>query len=239
MSSRIHVPLDGSELAERAMPIAIRLAAEAEGEVLMVRALVPERVLIPDALSGYGLLWPDRPQEDAQKEARNAMLRLRECAPKGVRTRFQLTDGGAAESILESAVDNRADLIVMSSHGYSGVTRLMLGSVAEKVLHAAPCPVLVLRGKLDLTRILVPLDGSALAERALRSTLDLAEMMGASVTLLRAIQPVPLTDLDTIRKYTQAMAKELRVCGLFEQRSVLRIPCPHKSLNGGPNLIFH
>lgn len=236
MFSRILVPLDGSELAERAMPIAIRLAAEAEGEVLMVRALVPERVLIPDALSGYGLLWPDRPQEDAQREARASMLRLRESAPKGVRTRFQLIDGGAAESILEAAVDDKADLIVMSSHGYSGVTRLVLGSVAEKVLHAAPCPVLVLRGKLDLTRILVPLDGSALAERALRSTLDFAETVGASVTLLRAIQPVPLTDLETLnqaerglgQRYTEELIREAQDYLDFTARTNAR---PHVEMH--------
>ena len=62
MYSRILVPLDDSHLAADRLPTAFALATQAEGEVLMVRALVPERVLVPDALSGYGLLWPDRPQ---------------------------------------------------------------------------------------------------------------------------------------------------------------------------------
>ncbi len=230
MFSKILVPLDGSELAERALQTAYALATQSEGEVLLVRALVPERVLVPDALSGYGLLWPERPQDEAQRDARAAMLRLREHAPKGVRTRFQLLDGNAAESIVEAAADNKCDLIVMSSHGYSGMTRWVLGSVAEKVLHAAPCPVLVLRGKLDLTRLLVPLDGSMLAERALRPTLDLAEATGGAVTLLRAVQPVPLTDIETLnqaerglgQRYTEELIREAQDYLDFTARTYAR-----------------
>lgn len=216
MYTKILVPLDGSELADRALPTAFALATQSEGEVLMVRALVPERVLVPDALSGYGLLWPDRPHDEATREARESMLKNRDKAPRGVRTRFQLLEGNAAEAIVESAVDNKCDLIVMSSHGYSGMTRWVLGSVAEKVLHAAPCPVLVMRGKLDLSRLLVPLDGSQLAERALRPALDLAEALGGSVTLLRAVQPVPLTDIENLnqaerglgQRYTEELIRE-------------------------------
>lgn len=230
MYSRILVPLDGSELAERALPTAYALAAQSEGEVLMVRAVIPEHVLVPDALSGYGLFWPDRPAEQAHDEARAAMLKVRESAPKGVRTRFQLLDGGAAESILDAAVDNKCDLIVMSSHGYSGMTRWVLGSVAEKVLHSAPCPVLVLRGRLDLSRILVPLDGSPLAENALPPTLDLAEALGASVTLLRAVQPLPLTDIETLndaerglgQRYTEELIREAQDYLDFTERTHTR-----------------
>jgi len=99
--------------------------------------------------------------------------------------------------------DIHCDLIVMSSHGYSGVTRWMLGSVAEKVLRKAPCPVLVIRSSRPIWRVLVPLDGSPLAEAALQPALAVAAGLGAEVTLLRAIgapEAEVLKQLDKVEK---------------------------------------
>jgi nucleotide-binding universal stress UspA family protein len=216
MYNKILVPLDGSELAERALPLAFQLVQQSEGEVVLVRALTPDRVLVPDALSGYGLLWPEKPLEDARAEARTYLNHWRSKAPGGARVRYVLAEGSAAETIAETAVEEKADLIVMSSHGYSGLTRWMLGSVAERVLHAAHCPVLVIRGDLRIQHILLPLDGSELSERALRPTLDVAEVWGAKVTLLRAIRTVPLTDIEALntaerglgQRYTEELVRE-------------------------------
>ncbi len=80
-----------------------------------------------------------------------------------------------------------ADLIVMSTHGYSGVTRWVMGSVTEKVLRAAQVPVFVVRGQTDIRKLLVPLDGSQLSEKAIEPALQIARALGAQVTLLQAV----------------------------------------------------
>jgi len=76
----------------------------------------------------------------------------------------------------------------MSSHGRSGLERWALGSVTERVLREAPCPVFVARDPGPIRRILVPLDRSDLAEQALAPALEIARLLGASVTLLHVEQ---------------------------------------------------
>jgi nucleotide-binding universal stress UspA family protein len=103
-----------------------------------------------------------------------------------------------AEVIMDTAAAEKADLIVMSSHGYSGITRWVLGSVAERVLGGAPCPVLVIRSPKPLQHVLIPLDGSSLSEQALAPGLAVAASLGAEVTLLRA---VPRAEAGEIREF--------------------------------------
>ena len=79
---------------------------------------------------------------------------------------IEVRRGDVAEAVAEAAAEHGADLIVMSSHGYSGFTRWLLGSVAEKALRIAPCPVLVVRSPEPLRHMLIPLDGSPLSEVA-------------------------------------------------------------------------
>jgi nucleotide-binding universal stress UspA family protein len=98
----------------------------------------------------------------------------------------------ANEEVLDSILElgKRHDVIVMSTHGYSGLTRLMMGSVTERVLAAAECPVLVIRSTKPIQRILVPLDGSALAETAVAPALEAAVCFKAAVTLFRVVDEV-------------------------------------------------
>ena len=217
MFNKILVPLDGSELAERALEPAFALARQAEGEVLLVRASAPERILIPDlhTSGGYGLLWPDQSLERAEEEAAEYLKSLRAVrAPRDLPVRAQVFEGAVAEVIVDTAVAEKAGLIVMSSHGYSGITRWVLGSVAERVLGGAPCPVLVIRSPRPLRHVLIPLDGSRLSERAVAPGLALAAGLGAEVTLFRAI---PKVDVQEMRQLDQAehglgwrLAEEIR-----------------------------
>ena len=96
-------------------------------------------------------------------------------------------DGDPASAILDMAEQKMADIIVMSSHGYSGLTRWLLGSVAEKVLRGAACPVLVVRSPQAIRRVLIPLDGSDLSSHVLAPAIAAAQGLGASVTLLRVV----------------------------------------------------
>jgi len=119
-------------------------------------------------------------------------------------------EGGVAESIVEVAASERADLIVMSSHGYSGVTRWVLGSIAERVLHSAPCPALVMRSPEPLGHLLLPLDGSDLSERVLEPALGLAAGLGARVTLLRAVPSVADAEKDRLEALERGLGERLK-----------------------------
>ena len=71
--------------------------------------------------------------------------------------------GDVAGNIIDLAAEEKADLIVMTTHGYSGITRWMLGSITERVLRDAPCPVLVIRCAGQLKNVLITLDGSSIS----------------------------------------------------------------------------
>jgi nucleotide-binding universal stress UspA family protein len=112
-----------------------------------------------------------------------------------VALRTEVISGDEASVIVDTAASENVDLIVMSTHGYSGLTRWMLGSITEKVLRAAPCPVLVVRSLDPISRILITLDGSELAEYSIEPGLEIARRLDGEVTLLRvehAPAPSPL-----------------------------------------------
>jgi nucleotide-binding universal stress UspA family protein len=101
-----------------------------------------------------------------------------------------------ARAVVDAARYNGADLIVMSTHGRGGLSRLLLGSVAESVVRTAPAPVLLVRGALTWTpgsigRILVPLDGSELSEAVLSFVTRLAGPFDFAIDLLRVVEPPP------------------------------------------------
>jgi nucleotide-binding universal stress UspA family protein len=106
---------------------------------------------------------------------------------------YSVRTGHPAEVIIEAAESDRDTLIAMATHGRSGIRRWLLGSVAEKVLHGAENDVLLIRAMqpvesrraLQLERLVVPLDGSELAEKALPCALALAKKMNLEVVLLR------------------------------------------------------
>lgn len=192
MFDQILVSLDGSELAERALAPAFALGQRQQGQVFLLRVAV----LVPNTyLAGfYGRLWPEQAVEPDREVAVEYLNTIRTRAPAPPRVRNQVLEYGVAEPILDVAAAEGADLIVMSSHGYSGITRWILGSVAEKVLSGAPCPVLVVRSAEPVHRVLIPLDGSELSEQALEPGLAVAAGLGCKVTLLRAVPRVTAGD---------------------------------------------
>jgi nucleotide-binding universal stress UspA family protein len=107
--------------------------------------------------------------------------------------------GDASTTIVDQALTTRADLIVIGTHGRRGFKRLLLGSVAETVLHEAPCPVLTVSPHTEAAtsdvvtfkRILCPIDFSPSALQALGFALDLARQAGGLVTLLHVVELLP------------------------------------------------
>lgn len=215
MFQRIVVPLDGSDLSERALAPALELARQSGSEVTLLRVPAMETMLAPDpvGLGGFAVLWPDQALDQCRKEAREYLRSIREARSEaGFTLKAEVIDGEVASTILDTASRMRADLIVMSTHGYSGIARWVMGSVTEKVLQDAPCPVWVLRTDELPRRILIPLDGSPLAEQALAPGLELAARLRAETLLMRVvpeIEPEKYRDLEEIEQgFGRRLAEE-------------------------------
>jgi nucleotide-binding universal stress UspA family protein len=196
MFKRVLVPLDGSELAERALEPALAVARASNAELLLLS--VPSyHQIIPPAATGYGMVTTDQIIDLGQNDAKNYLAALRrEARCSDCRIRTMVVAGDVAGCIVDTAADEQVDLIIMTTHGYSGFTRWMLGSITERVLRGAPCPVLVVREAIPLCKALINLDGSLVAEKALEPGLALARILGCQVTLLRADQGEDLSSVE-------------------------------------------
>jgi nucleotide-binding universal stress UspA family protein len=193
MLQMIVVPLDGSSRAEQAILVAARLAHATGGTLVFVEVANPYAAYAPYMMAPAP---PDTSYDDAMAYLRSVTLRP-EVENLSVVT--EVRTGSTAEAILTAAREHQAALVVMSSHGRSGLTRWVLGSVAQKVARHADIPVLILRGESPALlapategaprQVLVPLDGSALSEAALQPAVALAAALDGlvSVRLLRVI----------------------------------------------------
>jgi nucleotide-binding universal stress UspA family protein len=148
MSRRVLHPTDFSKASTPAFTRAIAEARDNRGELLLVHVLAP---VIPMAGAGEGYLAPsvyEQMSKSARAWAQKQMDRLLAKAKAArVRARGMLLEGVAHEQIARTAKRQRADLIVIGTHGRTGVARFFLGSVAARVAAAAPCPVLTVRGR--------------------------------------------------------------------------------------------
>lgn len=189
MYERILVPLDGSDLAEIALPYA-REISECLGSEIHMLGVCDEPRLPERLLTAY--------VERLVEGFHNS----------GLRAKSVVICGPAAESIMDYGEQNHMDLILMTTHGRSGFSRVSLGSVAEKVMHAGKLPLLLINAKLAelpveerraFHRILLPLDGSALGESALPHVEELARRVHARVILLSVVSP-PFT-MFTVQEY--------------------------------------
>lgn len=199
----ILVPLDGSELAAKALAPAAQIAramAQGAGPESQPVRLVLLRVVSPMALlAADPILYDEMVRmsvDEAQAYLNTAALTLGDVPGEVERV---AVSGSPADAIVQYAEEHGVDLIVMSTHGRTGSSRWVYGSVAEKVMHHAPCATAIIRahvsvGMFQNKKILVPLDGSDLAERALQPALALAEAVQANVLLLRMVagrEPLP------------------------------------------------
>jgi len=135
---RIMVPFDGSDLARCALPHAVAMARSARAELVVLQAIAP-RTEYPD------LLLMQRNQ--AVQALRTLATELRQQQVKVVPI-VAVDHTDAAEAIAAEAERRQVDLIVMATHGYGGWQRWMIGSVADKVLHAALTPILLVRAPM-------------------------------------------------------------------------------------------
>jgi nucleotide-binding universal stress UspA family protein len=189
------VPLDGSTTAERSLAHAALLARLLDAEVLLAR--VPETTIVP-VMSGA--VWiTEEVATDAAAENAGAYLDEAAARPEldGLRVATTLPPHPVANGLLQAIDDRDVDLVVMTTHGYSGFRRWVFGSVADKIVCHAPVDVFLIRedeGTVPpeprLETILVPLDSSALAEAALPAASELAHRSGGRLVLVQ-IPTVP------------------------------------------------
>ncbi|HEY8291508.1 MAG TPA: universal stress protein [Thermomicrobiales bacterium] len=184
MFKRIVVPLDGSALAASAVPVAVALAQRTDAAIALVRVVdlsdeIRETVSAADRVR----------REDARTDLAAAAVRLRD--DDHVPATIAIRQGNPVGNIIALAGDVEGDLICMATHGRSGLRRVIIGSVAERVLHDALVPILLVRPGVTLpadtahTAIMVPLDGSERAELSLPYAINLAQVFGAALELVR------------------------------------------------------
>jgi nucleotide-binding universal stress UspA family protein len=141
MFTRIVATTDFSESAEQSWRVAIELARVHRAELILLHVFV-ELPLYADVPAATVLEVYEEQRRWVQDELD---ARVRPVAAEGVTARVRLETGQTAETITRVAEEERADLVVAGTHGRSGLDRVFVGSVAERVVRTAPCPVLVVR----------------------------------------------------------------------------------------------
>ena len=180
---KVLVPVDGSELGDKILDQVRRILLREDATVLLLRVIPPHA-------------GENARQEQERLDAALAHVeRLRNrLAEQGVDARSLVLRGDPAEVILHCAKAQKPALVAMATHGRSGPSRWVRGSVAERVLRGCPAPLLLAnpraledeaRAELRFKRVLVPLDGSTQAESILPTAIGLARLYGAEVELLR------------------------------------------------------
>ncbi len=195
------VPLDGSHMGEWSLPLATRVARSTGAELHLAHVHVPyepDHLLSNSSFQWEGVdMWEydrrHRRQEDEYLHGWEERLQ-----GEGATVDARVLDDGArvTEGLVEYAGEVGADLIVMTSHGRSGLQRALWGSVADEMIRRTAVPVLVIHPDreeapsatpLTVDHILVPLDGSPLAESVLGPTKELAAATGARITLTHVV----------------------------------------------------
>jgi nucleotide-binding universal stress UspA family protein len=192
MTDRIVVPLDGSETAESILPQVRRLVRRSGAEVILARVEAPLPAENGAALLEAALQAATRYLEGVQAKLEGL----------GLHARVVVRAGGVADGILGIVQSTGATLIAMATHGRTGLSRLLFGSVAERVLRESPVPVLLLRPfwsyellpgqspeEWPLRTILLPVDGSGLALCSVPAALRFAKLFDAEVVVLHVLEP--------------------------------------------------
>lgn len=193
MYKRILVPLDGSELGEIALPYSEVLAEKLDSEIILLNV----------RSSGED---PDNPEHRAylSKKAAEVEQNIKKSSELVPQQKIKVASAiigssglltHAAEEIVDYAEKEKVSLIVMATHGRTGIRRWALGSTADKVVRAAKCPTLLVRANIELPqnikldKILVTLDGSKESETVLPHVENVASKLKAKVVLLHVVVP--------------------------------------------------
>ena len=188
MYEKIMVPLDGSNAAEMVVPYAEEIATKFNSEIALVSVAEPTPAESDHLFRAY--------LKTIQEKVRTELGNWG--AKPGTPVTIEVLAGNPAQEILSYAADKNVSLVVMASRGTSGEGPWLLGNIAAKVLRATTKPVLLVRKEAPaeglqrkglIKRILVPLDGSKVAEQIVPHAEELAKVMGGHVILFQAHEP--------------------------------------------------
>jgi nucleotide-binding universal stress UspA family protein len=190
MYTRILIPLDGSKTAEKVLPYA-RFVAGTLKLPLELLAVV-DIAEMATHISAERARYLSTMVEDSVRSSEQYLKGIAGAFPSG--TKCTVEKGKAEQVIIETAAADKGTLVTMATHGRSGINRWLLGSVTEKVLRGGTNPMLLVRateegkteGTATLKSIVVPLDGSELAEGVLPTVAELAKTLTLAVVLFRA-----------------------------------------------------
>ena len=191
----ILVPLDGSELSEQAITFATTLARSSRASIRLLSVVPDPFVLDPGLLPAPFAEEIARAHVAVEEYVDGVVERF--SASSGVRISGEVALGAPADCIVEAIRRTGADLVVMTSHGRGGFTRFWLGSVTDAVVRRATVPVLVIKsdkpqptssGLHLVSGVLVPLDGSPLAEIAIEPAVQMAKVLDAPIKLLLVLE---------------------------------------------------
>lgn len=235
MFDRVLIPLDGSPRAESVVHHTLRLLSVPDVEVDLLVVVDMEGKIAPGSV-------PVTCSGHAAKQYLAQVAGI--LTGRGIRAVTDVRFGPAAPKILEHAEQSHASMIAMSTHGRSGLERLVHGSTAEAVLRQTPVPLLLVRGTENVPaappgdtplRILVPLDGTADGEAILPYVRNLARRLQARVELLRVIEFIPVLHGDEgvmegafdhltlgASEYLRAIGARVRQEGIETEQTVVR-----------------
>jgi len=222
MIRKVIVPLDGSLFGEHALLPALAIArrAAAELQILHVHPPLPPLYAAGEVVTDLSLEAVLIEREQAY--LRDVIVRMGKSATVALSIKVRLLNGPIAEALATVIAQEKADLVVMSTHGHGPLSRFWFGSVADRLIRESVAPILLVRPQAvppDFcsdpapSRVLVPLDGSALAEQVLDTVRGFSQLVGASLLLLRVIQPVILGNYginEGIGTYGQKLVEQLR-----------------------------
>ncbi len=191
MFTKMLIPLDGSKNAEKVLPYARNLAGKFKIPIELLAVI--DIAEMATHISAEKARYLDTMIEDGVRASTTYLRGIATTFPEAAVT-CTVEKGSAVETIIQKGETDTGMLITMATHGRSGLNRFLLGSVAEKVLRGAANPLLLIRaadeakgiGEEKLTSVIVPLDGSELAESVLPMVAGVAKKLGLEVVLFRA-----------------------------------------------------
>jgi nucleotide-binding universal stress UspA family protein len=203
MFERILVPLDGSPGAERAIPVAACIARNAGGSLVFLQVVPPLSVLGERSDQARGVLSDVKREEQALTGAAGYLAEAIAAHARdlvGIPTEMDVAFGLTSPTLTSTARLEQVDLVVMCSHHKTGVGQWGIESIAQQTMRHSPVPLLILHERGEMLsadtvrplRVLVPLDGSLLAETALEPALQVLSQLNRSrqdeLCLLRIVE---------------------------------------------------
>jgi nucleotide-binding universal stress UspA family protein len=244
MYNVIMVPTDGSGFDREAIRVALRIAERSEAKVRLARVLATGSFFSLAAAAEGTAIAAELVRSERDRALSELYALAAECrASVGADISVDLHTGPVADVLQQYAARHAVDLIVMSTHGRTGISRLSLGSVTDSLIRNTSVPVLVVKPPASylnpqvadgFKHFVVPLDGSTLAEQILPRVTTMATLEEASVTLLHVLTsesrshgeqavglPVPDEKISIAREYLARIAKRLRRAGVAVRTEIL------------------